>query len=199
MNRPYHSPKRASQAAATRQKIVDAVVELHRSVGPRETTITEVARRAGVERLTVYKHFPDEAGMVMASQGHWLMLHPPPDEGRWASIRDPAARLGVALRELYAWYAETETMTENVLRDGPALPSFSAVLSLMEQLTREGADILSQGRVIEPGSESQLLATITLAMNFSTWKVLVKQFGLTIGEAVNTTVGWVASAQHAAR
>ncbi|MBA2357350.1 MAG: TetR family transcriptional regulator, partial [Actinobacteria bacterium] len=30
---------------------------LHEEVGPARTTIAEIARRAGVQRLTVYKNF----------------------------------------------------------------------------------------------------------------------------------------------
>lgn len=188
MKRTYKQGKRAEAAAETRQKIIDAVVELHRSVGPRDTTIAEIARRAGVERLTVYKHFPDEAGMVMASQTQWLTQHPPPDAGQWAMILDPDARLRVALRELYLWYADTEAMTENVMRDGPKLPSFAAVLSLLREHVREGAEILAVGRISDP---EWTLATLNVVQNFETWRVLVNERGLTLGNAVELAVDWV--------
>lgn len=188
MKRPYNQTKRAATAAATRQRIVDAVIGLHRTVGPRQTTVAEIARRADVERLTVYKHFPDDAGLVMATQGHWLMLHPPPDAGQWAMILDPDARLRVALRELYLWFQDTEPMTANVLRDGPMLPSFTAVLSLLGEHAREGSEILAVGR---GGDPTWTLATLTVIQNFSTWQMLVRERGLSLGEAVELAVTWV--------
>lgn len=188
MKRAYKQTKRAEAAAETRVRIIQSVVDLHGTVGPRDATIAEIARRAGVERLTVYKHFPDEAGMVMASQTQWLTQHPPPDAGQWAMIIDPDARLRVALRELYLWYADTELMTENVMRDGPKLPSFTAVLSLLREHIREGAEILAVGRVGDP---EWTLATLNVVQSFDTWRVLVKERGLTLGNAVELAVVWV--------
>lgn len=188
--RAYRQTKRAEAAAETRRRIVDSAVELHRTVGPRGTTVAEIARRAGVERVTVYKHFPDEAGLVMASQGAWLTAHPPPDAGQWAMILDPDARLRVALRELYLWYADTEAMTGNVMRDAPALPSFTAVLSLLREHIREGAEILAQSRIGDP---VWTLATLNVVQSFDTWRVLVREQGLSLGQAVELSVGWVRS------
>jgi AcrR family transcriptional regulator len=188
MKRAYKQTKRAEAAAETRQRIVEVVVELHRTVGPRATTIAEIARRAGVERLTVYKHFPDEAGLVMATQTHWLTQHPPPDAGQWAMIIDPDARLRVALRELYLWYSDTEEMTENVMRDGPRLPSFAAVLSLLREHIREGAEILAVGRTSDP---EWTIATLNVVQSFETWRVLVKERGLTLGNAVELAISWM--------
>lgn len=190
MKRTYKQGKRAEAAAETRQKIIDTVVELHRTVGPRNTTIAEIARRAGVERLTVYKHFPDEAGMIMATQGHWLTQHPPPDAGQWAMILDPDARLRVALRELYLWYADTEPMTQNVMRDAPVLPSFTAVLSLLREHVREGAEILAVSRLGDP---EWTMATLNVVQSFETWRTLVRERGLTLGQAVELAVCWVRS------
>ncbi|MCY7302061.1 MAG: TetR/AcrR family transcriptional regulator, partial [Thermoleophilia bacterium] len=42
-----------------------------RTVGPAATQISEIARRAGVQRVTVYNHFPDEASLFAACSAHW--------------------------------------------------------------------------------------------------------------------------------
>ena len=150
MPRAYKQGKRAEAAAETRHRIVDATIDLHRTLGPRRTTVAEIARKAGVGRVTVYKHFPDDAALVMASQTEWLTKHPPPDAGQWSMILDPDARLRVALRELYLWYFDTEPMTGNVMRDGAGMPAFTAVYSLLRVHIREGAEILAVGRVSDP-------------------------------------------------
>src|SRR4051812_21205209 len=115
--RTYRQKKRAEQSAETRRKIVEATVALHREVGPAATQINEIARLAGVQRVTVYSHFPDEVSLFMACSAHWRALHPAPDPATWLSIEDPAKRLRLGLRELYEWYRKTEPMTGNVLRD----------------------------------------------------------------------------------
>src|SRR3712207_7425417 len=74
--RRYELKARAATQRQTRERIVQATVDLHREVGPARTTVAEIARRAGVQRLTVYNHFPEEAGRFGACQARWLQLHP---------------------------------------------------------------------------------------------------------------------------
>ncbi|HWC30319.1 MAG TPA: helix-turn-helix domain-containing protein [Dehalococcoidia bacterium] len=54
-------------------------MELHGTVGPARTTVAEIARKAGVQRLTVYTHFPDLTSLFAACTTHWFGEHPPPD------------------------------------------------------------------------------------------------------------------------
>lgn len=49
-SRPYRMRRRADQVDQTRQRIVEATVELHGSVGPAATTIAAIAEAAGVTR-----------------------------------------------------------------------------------------------------------------------------------------------------
>ena len=84
--RKYELKKRAEQVGETRQRITEATVELHRTVGPAATQISEIARRAGVQRVTVYTHFPDEAALFAACSAHWRALHPAPDPAPWLAV-----------------------------------------------------------------------------------------------------------------
>jgi AcrR family transcriptional regulator len=126
--RKYELKKRAEQLAETRRRITEATVELHRTVGPAATQINEVARRAGVQRMTVYNHFPDEASLLTACSAHWRGLHPTPDLAGWRAIADPGERLRLGLRELYIWYRETEPMTANVLRDAETVAALRPII-----------------------------------------------------------------------
>jgi AcrR family transcriptional regulator len=57
--RAYRKRRRAEREAQTRLHITEAAVKLHGTIGPAMTTITGVAAEAGVQRATVYRHFPD--------------------------------------------------------------------------------------------------------------------------------------------
>jgi AcrR family transcriptional regulator len=70
VKRKYELKARADRQAETRRRITEATVALHEEVGPARTTVTEVARRAGVTRLTVYNNFPEERELFAACQGH---------------------------------------------------------------------------------------------------------------------------------
>ena len=86
---PYTLRRRAETMAATRQRITDAAVDLHGSVGPARTTISAVAERAGVQRHTVYRHFPTEDDLFAACSAHYFAAHPWPDPDAWRAIADP--------------------------------------------------------------------------------------------------------------
>src|SRR5688500_10974016 len=126
--RRYELKERAERMRETRRRITEAAVELHRTVGPAATQVSEVARRAGVQRVTLYNHFPDQAALLAACSAHWRALHPAPDASKWREIDDPGQRTREALGQLYGWYRETEPMTANVLRDAETLPALRRVL-----------------------------------------------------------------------
>src|SRR5918994_7277010 len=139
--RRYQKKRRAEQEAETRQRIVEAMVALHREVGPARTTISAIAERAGVERLTVYRHFPDERSMFQACTAHYATEVPGPDPAEWAGVAEPAERLGAALLAFYDYYRRAEEMLVHAHRDAPQLPALAAVLSPWDEFVgrvREG-------------------------------------------------------------
>lgn len=125
--RPYQLRQRKEKQEATRQRIVEATAALHEEIGPRATTISAVALRAGVERLTVYRHFPTEAALLQGCSSHWVAHHPPPDPAEWAAEADPEARLRRALSALYAYFEASERMLASVHQDLAALPELARV------------------------------------------------------------------------
>jgi AcrR family transcriptional regulator len=143
--RRYQQRVRAQRAAATRQRITDATLELHQGVGPAATRISDVARRAGVQRVTVYNHFPTDGELFAACSAHWRALHPTPDLDQLVSVPEPSGRLRLGLQRIYEWYRETEPMTANVLRDRKLLPALDAVIEagLLAYLAR-AAEVLAE-------------------------------------------------------
>ena len=165
----------------TRLRITEATMRLHEQVGPAATTVSAVADLAGVTRLTVYRHFPDEESMVRACSGHWRALHPGPDSAAWASIDDPAQRLQAALSETYAWARRAAPMLTNIYRDLHLMPAF-----VSESLSREqqswvailGKDFPASGR-----RARRLRAALAHAVDFRTWHSLCVLGGLRDDEA----------------
>jgi AcrR family transcriptional regulator len=193
--RKYEMKKRAERQRETRRRIVEATVELHRTRGPANTTVSEIAKRAGVNRLTVYNHFPDTTDLLRACSRSWTERHPAPDPKPWAQISDPQDRLRAALGELYGFYALTEPMRGNVLRDAETMPELAALLegSVVPYL---GAvrDLLAEGWEVGDDRRKRLLATIQLAIDFHTWRSLERESGLSREEAVESMLEAVRSA-----
>jgi AcrR family transcriptional regulator len=165
--------KRAEALEETRRRITEATVDLHRTVGPAATRITEVAERAGVQRATVYNHFPDEVSLLASCSAHWRSLHPTPDPAAWAKITDEGDRLRTGLHELYRWYRETEPMTANVLRDAELIPALKEIITkgLGGYLERV-REVLTAGRRLRGRRRVRVEAAARVAIDFQTWRKL---------------------------
>jgi AcrR family transcriptional regulator len=187
--RRYRKRRRAEQEDQTRRRITEATVDLHGSVGPAKTTVSAVAERAGVQRATVYRHFPDEQALFDACSSHWLSEHPLPDLESWAAVPDPEERLRIALTELYDWFERGEYMVERTTRDVATVPALEPSMAALAKWFDEAAAVLLRGR---RGSRRQRTrGAIGHALAFATWRSLVREQGLADADAVELMAGLV--------
>ena len=192
--RKYELKARAERQQATRRRIVEATVALHREVGPARTTVAEIARRAGVQRLTVYNHFPEDVELFEACQAHFLSEHPPPDLGSALALPDPGDRLRALLRALYASYREREPMTEKVLRDRTLVPALDGLLErTMDAQQRRLGEALAAGFPARGARRRRVRALVALSLDFWTWRRLT-QHGLDDGSAAELMTDVIAAA-----
>lgn len=197
--RKYELRKRADEMAETRRRITEAAVELHGTVGPARTTLSAVAERAGVQRHTVYRHFPTEADLFGACSVHYFTAHPWPDLAAWRAIDDPHERLARALDELYGYYERTEPMFSNVLRDAELVDAVRPTLVPLEGFLAEAVEILAAGRPAR-GRRRRVLATaLRHALGFHTWRSLAADTGIGRAEAVELVGALVEAAAAPAR
>jgi AcrR family transcriptional regulator len=173
-SRKYELKARAESQERTRQRIAKAAAELHESVGPAETTVAEIARRAGVSRLTVYKHFPDNAALYPACSAHYANQHPLPDFGAPLAEEDPVERVGALLRTVYSGlYREREPMMRNLYRDRRVDPALDEFMRANADLAVAGlADAAAGGFELESAREQRLRSLIAVALDFWTWERL---------------------------
>lgn len=176
----------------TRRRIVEATAELHEEVGPAETTITAIAERAGVQRLTVYRHFPDEEALIGACSSHWRDEHPLPDPGAWSGIGDPRRRLREALGEIYAYFRAGAPMLEQVLRDEDQVAELAEVMEPWWAYMGEVAGGLAAGWGVGAARQRRVRAVVGHALRFSTWRSLTGE-GLSDVEAAELMTALVAT------
>jgi len=192
--RKYELKKRAGEMAETRRRITEAAVELHGTVGPARTTLSAVAERAGVQRHTVYRHFPSEEALFGACSAHYFTAHPWPDLEAWRAIRDPHQRLARALDELYAYYERTEPMFSNVLRDAELVDAVRPTLVPLEGFLAEAAEILAAGWPARGRRRRVLAAALRHAVDFQAWRSLAADNRVTRTEAVELVTALVEAA-----
>jgi AcrR family transcriptional regulator len=179
MTRTYTLRRRAEQQAETRQRIVEAAVELHGSVGPALTTLSMIAERAGVQRHTLYAHFPDERSLFLACSGLTVERDPLPDAEPWRAIEDRRERLRVGLSAIYGWYERNAALAGCVLRDA----EHHALTQEMAAL-RFGPALTTYGEVLGARLTLKQRALLRLALSFFTWRTLVREGGLKTAAAV---------------
>jgi AcrR family transcriptional regulator len=170
--RKYELKKRAEEMARTHARITEAAIALHGTVGPSRTTMSAVAERAGVERRTLYRHFPTEADLFAACSTHYFAANPWPDVGSWRGTHDPHQRLDRALDELYAYYERTEPMLSNVLRDAGLVDTAREAVAPLNEFLNEAAEVLAVGRGARGRGRQLLLGALRHALAFSTWRSL---------------------------
>jgi AcrR family transcriptional regulator len=191
--RRYRLKRRAEAEQRTRLGITESTVELHGTLGPARTSISAVARRAGVRRSTVYRHFPTEASLFSACTSYWMAANPFPDFDRWMAIDDPAVRLITALGELYSHYRRTERMMTNVLRDAATMPIVERMLGGYRGYLIAARDTLQNGRRARGREDRRVRAAIGHALAFSTWRSLAREQELTDLQAVDLMARLVAA------
>jgi len=191
--RKYELKKRADEMAETHRRITEAAIELHGTVGPSRTTLTAVAKRAGVERRTLYRHFPTEADLFAACSSHYFAAHPWPDLDSWRRIRDPRQRLARALDELYAYYERTAPMLSNALRDAELVDFAREAVAPLHAFLEEAAEILLLGRPIRGRRRKLLRGAMRHAVAFSTWRSLATN-GITRTHAAKLVTALVEAA-----
>jgi AcrR family transcriptional regulator len=192
--RSYELKRRAERQQETRQRIVEAAVELHTRLGPAATTVLAIAERAGVTRPTVYAHFPDTRSLLEACSGHVRATTPPPDPAGWRSIADPGERLETALSELHGYYERLEPLLENVQRDAAVMPIVAEMNAYRVRYLEEVRELLLEAWTTRGGTRARLEQAIGHAIEFSTWQSLVRRQRCRAHEAVRLLLAFVRAA-----
>lgn len=169
MKRKYELKQRAEAQAETRRRIVEAAIELHSTKGPARTTFSDVAKLAGVQRATLYSHFPSERELGVACSGLYSERNPAPDPSAWLPV-DGEERLRLGLGEMYTFFDRNQAMIGRVVADAES-----------DELTRELFELRFGERLGEirsalagalPSRGKKALAALDLALSFGTWQQL---------------------------
>jgi AcrR family transcriptional regulator len=190
--RSYRMRRRAENVGETRRRIVEATVHLHGTLGPRATTVSAIAKEAGVTRLTVYRHFPDESTLYGACSALWLSRQVPPDPAAWARIGDPAERLRAGLCDLYRFYRGGEAMLERIRAEEADLPEERR--QMLRDADAHHRDVLLGAFAVSGRRRHRVGALIGHAISFWTWRSLCVTEGLSDRQAAGARTALVLTA-----
>ena len=175
-NRKYELKARAETQRETRDRIAATAAALHEEKGVANTTVAEIARRAGVTRLTVYNHFPALEDLIPACAAHYTARHPLPDFSGALAVDDNELRVRTALGGFYAWYREVEPMFGKLFHDRASVPELDRFMEGdVDRMQAELADALAATFSARGRRAERLRALIRLAVDFWTWRRLSRE------------------------
>jgi AcrR family transcriptional regulator len=187
--------RRADLVEQTRQRITEAAVRLHTSIGPSATSMSAVADEAGVTRLTLYRHFPSKDDLFGACMSHWRSLHPPPDPQSWRALPAFEMRVRRALDDLYRWYDENGDDLYPIYRDAAHTPTSN---QRARQANNERMVDAVLGDAGHGDSARRARAAMGHVVGFWTWRSLRDQ-GLSTADASALAAEFVLSARRSRR
>lgn len=153
---------------------MEALIELHQKLGPRNTTIAAVAERAGVQRLTVYRHFENESAMLQACSGLWMARNPPPHEELWQDLPTVDERVRGALLAIHRYFARNEAMLSKVHRDATEMAALIPIMDGFNDYFSSLADKLAAD-LAEDRPARELQAMTRHFVRFSTWQSFTRE------------------------
>lgn len=183
MPRRYTLRARAATAAETRRRIIEAAIALYEARGPADTTISAVAEHARVQRLTVYRHFPDERLLLDACWEYWSALHPLPPLHRSEAIADPRQRLRAVLDALYLYYESAGALVDRMLIDRARMPALVEVMHPFDHWIAEARGSLLVGWHARGRTEQWIVALVDHALRYTTWASLAGSGAMASGDA----------------
>jgi AcrR family transcriptional regulator len=116
IRRPYRLGRRAESTGETRQRIVEATFGLHSERGIAETSMKDIAERAGVSVGTVYHHFPSYAEAIAACGAYTAEHAPAPTPALFEGAASRRERIERLARALFGHYERVPAL-ESVRRD----------------------------------------------------------------------------------
>ena len=174
--------RRASAAAETRRRIVDATRALHGEQGIAATSWDDIAARAGVGVGTVYRHFPSLDELIPACGEITMQLVAPPDPraapALFDGLDDPGQRIERLVRETFALYERGAPELRAIRREAGVHPRVADDARQLEASLAALVDGALEPLDVTPAERAVVRALIDLG----TWQALRDQ-GLGAAEA----------------
>jgi AcrR family transcriptional regulator len=133
--RGYQPGRRQADADRTRYRILAAARELVTDLGP-ESSVREVAQRAGVSRITVYNQFRSKAGLLEALAAE--AGRPPSGAALEETAADPLEELKLRIERASAAWAADPRLHRQL--DGRALGTAGVALGAGGVANRERSE-----------------------------------------------------------
>src|SRR5258708_35077865 len=175
--RRYAMRNREESFAETNRRIVQAAIGLHAERGVLDTSWQEIAVRAGVSPVTVYRHFRSLNELIPACARTFVdSVAPLCEEDARAAFADlvaPHARLEVLIRDDCACYARGREWFHAAMRESDLVPELGAVVSAQQATLAN----LIRAALEDHDPSQELVSALQPVIHFPFWPALPQARG----------------------
>lgn len=171
-SRSYNMSKRASSAAETGRRILQATEDLFMEGPLSDLTLNAVAERAGVTVQTVIRRFRDRLGLINATAEF--------ASARVMAQRDaaPAGDVRAAVENLIEHYETTGALALKLLTEESSSPVLAEIVKGGRQLHRQWCERVFDPFLRNEPDRDRRLAQFVALCDVYTWKLLRHDAGL---------------------
>ena len=200
--RPYRATKRAEQVAHTREQILAAAHELMIGAGFHRLSLDEVAKAAGVTRVTIYNQFGSKLGLLEALLDSFGRRGAAGRMGSAGEIADPWQGLVATITETVRFWSTDRPFLRRLLGLAAVDPETREVIERRENLRRHGWALVSEGFAargeLPPGAtKADAVAVFTALSSFPLFDALQREGDASTEQTTATLVafaqGWLGS------
>jgi AcrR family transcriptional regulator len=191
--RPYRLGRRGEAAEETRRRIVEATSRLHAERGIADTSMKDIAERAGVSVGTVYHHFPTYPDAIAACGAYTAERVPAPTVDIFEGAATRQERIERLAEALFAYYERIPALA-SVRRD-------RHVAEVLEEVVEQEADnrLTLAARAVGARKRDRQSALVAALVDLDVYRALRRQ-GFSTGRAAGLIAGivngWLDTSEH---
>ena len=171
--RRYSNQKRQETFAATRRTIVEAAKSLHAERGVLATSWQDIADRAAVSPVTVYRHFRSLTDLIPACAQSFVESVAPITEEQaraaFAELPSASQRLERLVRDDCDCYQRGRGWFHAAMRESDLVPELGVIVFSQQQTLRT----LIRA-ALDDEAPDQLVASLLAVIDFPFWHSLVE-------------------------
>lgn len=179
--RRYRLGRRAETAGETKRRLVEATFQLHSELGIAETSMKDIAERAGVSVGTVYHHFPSYTDAVIACGAYTAANRPAPTAAVFDGAATRVERIARLARAVFEYYERVPAL-DSVRRDRHLVAELDAFAKEEERNRRALA-----AEAVGPAGPKALFAAL---LDIDVYRSLLRQ-GFGTAEAADRVAAMI--------
>ena len=173
--RPYSSHERQRTVDAGRDRIIAAALELLKGGGVAAVSLDDVAKRAGITRMTVYNQFGSKAGLLEELFDQLVTRGAFSEMPAIFTEKDPGVAFDAFVAVFGRFYTENRPVMARLRAAAGSDPDLDTAMRKRNERRKRGIETLVQrlGKEHQPSvPAAELVTTLDVLLSFNTFDMI---------------------------